>query len=214
MKIILPFAFFALGAFAGAGLTYAVRVKAARVPYVDESVQAPRPAEHPAKIESNRALNRDRGGCQSEVTEILQLRNRIQTRQRALSIQASKSRGTPSPLDIRCTPVPWPSDLPEQYREDAIRSVLGTTLEGRAFELDCSEFPCFSVIEGAPADLKDLRRVRADLYADAKVVEQGVGANGRQYHFVAILPDKHNDDQIQARLSRRIDAHARELTRK
>jgi len=149
--------------------------------------------------------------CARELAEIRELQSQIRQAARAAST-LPRQGGESGGLAARCTPVPWPLDLPDQYREDVLQSAL-VNVSGRSFDLDCSEFPCLIITEGPPENTQEFDAILgASTYGDAALIQHGFGVHGNQYRFISILPKTLADERISLRVQERIDAHARELS--
>ena len=149
--------------------------------------------------------------CSAEKVEIARTMSQIRAVERGLKALPSPQSKVPSDLNARCTPIPWPSGLPEEYRYEKMLPMLARAFSEREFELDCSEFPCITLVHGAPSGPDEIATLRTGEYSDSELIQRGFGTRGRQYHFIALLPVEAANRHTRARIRARFDARSRDL---
>jgi hypothetical protein len=199
---------FAVGALLGATATLAAwpgdETRVRRTAAAPAS--STRPTNDTSLVPSAQAPSEAKDECLAERAEVMALRARLQSRESASNDAHGARRADP-----RCTVVPWPPDLPEEFSEETLRKRLAEHLAGVDVELDCSEFPCLAVIEGA--ETSELATFKTSAFAGAQVYEHVFVSGGQSHVLFAALPPGSDDEAIRQRLQGRIDAHSRELMR-
>lgn len=207
MNTILPFGLFLVGA--GVGWIATSSLRAAPLP-----VEPTAPAEAPTRAaEAERAGLSSEGerapDCREEAAQARELRKRLRALEPASSAAKDRSR-PPSP---RCAIVPWPTDLPDMYREEGMRAVIGEELRGREFELDCSEFPCVAVVRHLSEQDNPAAIFKKGSYAEARVFDFVFGMHGGSHSFLAPVPPESMNRDLWLRVERRVHSQIRELMR-
>jgi len=127
------------------------------------------------------------------VAEIGRLRDEL----RGAEVTAAVARGQLAAHEG--DPVPWPDDLPDQYRREAFEEAIEAALEDVPFGdlevLDCNEYPCFAVIRShetgdgwqhAVDDFATLLRAGAGEEVGVMQHLSGIGRDGEELRYAGI----------------------------
>jgi len=128
---------------------------------------------------------------------------------------------------VQGEPEPWPDDVPDAFRPAAFERALRTAVEeegaGDVLVVDCSEFPCLTVLKPAPYDgqgtspevqavIDRLSEALGDAGIGVYNSKTGDGVNDLLLSGLAFTPADARDDDLATRSSWRMEGHLKGLS--